>query len=84
MFAVHDEHAVEPAALYVMGAQGTADERSISPVALHAVPAGQAICTDGDEQYEPSAHTVALALPIGQYVPMAHAYCVGVDEPATQ
>ena len=84
MFAVHDEHADEPAALYVMGGHGTAAATSVRPVALHAEPAGHAICNEADEQYEPRAHAVALALPIGQYVPMAHAYCVGVDEPAAQ
>ena len=67
-----------------MGAHGTAAATSVSPVTLHAEPAGHAICKDGDGQYEPSAHAVAFALPIGQYVPSKHAYCVGVDEPASQ
>ena len=65
-FTSHDEHADEPAELNVMGGHDTADATLVSPVALHAEPAGHAICDSGDEQYEPSAHAVALALPIGQ------------------
>ena len=82
--AAHDEHADEPAALNVMGAHGTAEATSIMPVVLHAEPAGHAICDSGDGQYEPSAHAVAFALPIGQKVPMAHACWFGVDDPALQ
>lgn len=82
--AAHGKHTDEPAGLKVMSGHGTDDEMSVSPVELHEVPAGQSNCTEADGQYDPSAHGVALALPIGQYVPIAQANCVGEEEPAGQ
>ena len=82
--AGHGKQADEPAGLNIMGGHTTAEATSVSPVALHEVPAGQGICDEADGQYDPSAHVVALTLPIGQYVPIEQAYCVGVDEPAPQ
>ncbi len=71
-FASHDKHADEPAALNVIDGHGTAEATLVSPVALHAEPAGHAICKDGDGQYEPSAQEVAAAEPAGQYVVAGH------------
>jgi hypothetical protein len=70
--AAHCKHADEPAALYVIEGQGVVEARLVSPVALHAEPAGHGSCTDGDGQYDPSAHKIATEEPAGQYEPLAH------------
>ena len=71
-FVAHCKHADEPAALYVIKGQGVAEARLVSPVALHAEPAGHGSCFDGDGQYDPSAHNVATDEPAGQNAPLTH------------
>ena len=56
------------------------------PVVLQNVPIGLSVkltCT-GAGQNAPCGQIVVFVLPIGQYVPLTHEYCVAKEEPGPQ